>query len=236
MAAQKNIVQKLSTIMAELPAIAKKMQPQSSVRYAFRTIDDVVDAVNQALSDNGIMIQTKIISQSIDTQVVKDRNGKDRLFYYASTHREYTFTDGNGIVTTEEQAGAGDYSDKAEVQAGTMAYKYMLIRFFNIKSQESQDSDGDAKNPLEDTTANGQTPTSKASQNGKPITAAQLQKGKNDILRSMAASGLNASDLEKDLLMQAEGTDYTHLAQDAKDYLKKIEKEERAKKKKNATS
>lgn len=151
-----------------------------------------------------------------------------------------------GAVTTMLMHESGEWiADTFRITSGsgspqdigsaiTYAKRYALSSMLGIVADDDNDANIAEGNQFQ-VTATGSNPTSKANQNGKPITAAQLQKGKNDILRSMAASGLNASDLEKDLLMQAEGTDYTHLAQDAKDYLSKIVKEER-KKNKDAAS
>lgn len=145
---EKNLVQKLAEISGVV-SVPKKKQPDD--KYAFRRLDDVIEAINPLLSAAGIVVETQILSSSVErlTETVTYNNKEsERFIFLATTKRRYTFTDGKDKVVTEEEAGARDYGDKAETQAGSNCLKYMYIRFFNMKSGE-EEKEGKEQRPVE---------------------------------------------------------------------------------------
>ena len=134
-----NLAAKIAAISGELGAIPKTRPPGSTVSYAFRSIDDVMNALNPLLSSAGVTITGKVIERSLTTIVSKSGT----TGYCAEVIYELTVSDGNEQYTTEEWAMSIDYGDKAATQAMSMAYKYALIRLFVVTTKDLIANDAD---------------------------------------------------------------------------------------------
>ena len=132
----KSIVKKLADIAAQLGPIAKKRDPNSQVKYAFRKIDDVVNALNPLLAAAGIVVTTEILQDEFH---MMDKGGK--MAFYSRGITRVHFSDSEDSIHTDVLAGSIDYGDKAEIQHGSMAIKYAYIRVFNIVTEDMVDPD-----------------------------------------------------------------------------------------------
>lgn len=134
-----NLAAKMAKISGELGAIPKTRPPGSTVSYAFRSIDDVMNALNPLLSSAGITITGKVINHSIERVV----SAKGTSGYCVVLTYEMTVTDGIESILTQELAMSLDYGDKAATQAMSMAYKYALIRLFVVTTKDLIANDAD---------------------------------------------------------------------------------------------
>lgn len=138
-----NLAAKVAAVSGELIAIPKQRNPQSDVKYAYRSIDDVMNALNPLLSNNGLVITQKVIDRKLTA--VTSKSGTPG--YLADVIVEMSITDGKETLITQEWATSVDYSDKAPTQAMSMAYKYALIRMFVVTTKDLILNDADNRSP-----------------------------------------------------------------------------------------
>jgi hypothetical protein len=138
-----NLAAKVAAVSGELIAIPKQRNPQSDVKYAYRSIDDVMNALNPLLSNSGLVITQKVIDRKLTA--VTSKSGTPG--YLADVIVEMSITDGKETLITQEWATSVDYSDKAPTQAMSMAYKYALIRMFVVTTKDLILNDADNRSP-----------------------------------------------------------------------------------------
>ncbi len=134
-----NLAAKMAKISGELGAIPKTRPPGSTVSYAFRSIDDVMNALNPLLSREGIIVLSKVI----DRKLIPVTSKSGTMGYLADVIYELTFDDGTETKSTQEWSIAVDYGDKSATQAMSMAYKYALIRVFVVTTKDLIANDAD---------------------------------------------------------------------------------------------
>lgn len=153
---QLTLQEKISAITKEIGAIPKTKKPNSTVSYAFRGIDDVMNKLNPLLAHHGITLQNKVLAYTITPrEYIKkiwntDKEEK-KMCYYATVHIQLIFSDGISNETWEEVAMSEDHSDKALTQAMSMAYKYAITRKFCILTEDLVDPDGLTPDRLKET-------------------------------------------------------------------------------------
>lgn len=138
--------------MGELKPI-KKEKHSTGVSYAFRSIDEVINAINPLLVKYQVFVTCEILKQSFEVFTTQKQNYEQRGFYAHVTAR-YWFHSGEEKLFTDMAAGSLDYSDKAETQAMSMALKYCYIQCFNITTEDLKDPDGQSPT-IETTKVNG---------------------------------------------------------------------------------
>lgn len=139
---ENTIAQKVAAVSGELLAIPKVKHKESTVQYAFRSIDDVMNALNPLLAKHGICIAFKVLERKLTP--IEGANNKRQ--FMAEVIGELCVTDGIGSITAVEWAMSIDYSDKAPTQACSMAYKYALIRMFVVTTENIRLDDADFRN------------------------------------------------------------------------------------------
>lgn len=130
-------------VMADMEAIVKTKQ-SDGVRYAFRSIEDVMNAIHPIFVKHKIFaVPTKVVNLS--TEIFKSTTGKTQ--FQSVLQIGYTFyaIDGSSIYS-EVAAEASDYSDKATQQAMSYCFKDLLLKTFCVPTKDVQD-DGDGKQP-----------------------------------------------------------------------------------------
>ena len=151
----KRKVRKLSNINSLLPkvilsvsAVGKDHQASGAgMNYKFRSIDDVYNAVNKALGENGICILPKyeVITNEVVEKKSKDQYGKEKTTNQRNVLLSacYIFTapDGSCVHTGPFFGEATDYSDKAFNKAMSQAYKYCLFQTLIIPTEEQKDTE-----------------------------------------------------------------------------------------------
>lgn len=128
---------KMAAVLAALPAIGKGgTAPASMGGYKFRGIEQVLDALNPILSEQGVYYTPRVIERVVGT----DR-GK---MHVVNLHVEYTFHCADGSSVTASVWGEGsDTGDKSTQKAMTAAQKYMLFQVFAIATEDQANSDSD---------------------------------------------------------------------------------------------
>ncbi len=143
----RSLAEKLAAITKEIGSIPKIKHEDSTVKYAFRGIDDVMNALNPLLSKYGIVNRIKILSHSGSVREFTDQYNKKKEIRSALVEMALVFGDGETEWSTEEIAYSEDYSDKAYTQAVSMAYKYAILRVFCIPTKDLEDPDGKTADP-----------------------------------------------------------------------------------------
>ena len=134
--------EKIAAITKEMGAIPKTKKEGSTVKYAFRGIDDVMNKLSPLLALHQVSLQSKILNHSFTSEWGKDKYGNDRKTSTALVHYQLIFTSGDETETYESIAMSEDFSDKAMTQAESMAYKYAILRKFCIMTEDTPDGDG----------------------------------------------------------------------------------------------
>lgn len=154
-------------IMADIEAIAKSQKQGSGVKYAFRSIEEVMNAIHPVLVKHGVFILGNVENVKNETFTV---NGK--TVHGAVLTMKYNFVARDGsYVYASFCAEATDYSDKATQQAGSYCFKDLLCKTFCIPTEGVQD-DGDGKQPELPKVADKLSPTTQSAP--APIASSRL--------------------------------------------------------------
>lgn len=142
-----DIYQKINAIMRELPAIGKGKQNKQQ-GFAYRGIDDVMNALFPLLAKHGVFVVPEVLST---TRTERQSTKGGNLAFTVSTVK-YTFyaTDGSSVsaVTTGEGM---DSADKSTNKAMAAAMKYAMFQTFCIPTEEAANDDPDHETPPEST-------------------------------------------------------------------------------------
>lgn len=144
-------------VMRDIGPIGKNQRNEAQ-KYMFRGIDDLYNAIQPAMVNNGVIhIPTVLSSEHFEERRTNNYN-KETVYTHAIVSVKHTFfaEDGSSVeaITTGE---AMDTSDKAFNKAQTASYKYALFHIFNIPTEEEQKNDADASSPGNDTDGHGDT-------------------------------------------------------------------------------
>lgn len=142
---QRTIFERMAAILAALPAIGKTQQ-NTSQGFAFRGIDDVLNALNPLLAEHGVFYLPEVLER-----IDGERHTKGgTTMYVVNLHVRYTFYGLRGDSVVASAWGEGtDMGDKATNKAMTGAQKYALVQAFAISTEEASKSDADAHTPEE---------------------------------------------------------------------------------------
>lgn len=142
-----HLTEKLSAITAEIGVIPKTHKEGSGVKYAFRGIDDVMNALSPMLSKHGVTVNVKVRHFDLTEHTRTNSYNKTQVAHLAVVAIALEFSDGVTTEVTEEVACSEDYSDKALTQAMSMAYKYGILRKFCITTADLEDPDNAPQPP-----------------------------------------------------------------------------------------
>lgn len=128
---------KIAAIMKECPAIGKN-QRNSQQGYAYRGIDDVMNALQNLLPKYGVFYVPEVID-AIREERTTARGGN---LIYSVLKVKYTFyaEDGSHVSAVVQSEGM-DSADKSSNKAMSAACKYALFQVFNIPTVEFVDPD-----------------------------------------------------------------------------------------------
>ncbi len=109
--------------------------------YKYRSIDDVMNALNPAMTKNKVFVSPKII----DSKREERAGSKGNLMMYSVITVEYTFyTDDGSNVTATVIGEAMDRSDKSTNKAMAAAFKYACCQVFCIPTEDMEDSENES--------------------------------------------------------------------------------------------
>lgn len=117
-----------------------KPVPYGAPDYAFRSIDQVYNALSPALVKNKLII----LPRMIDRQVTERVTSKGSILFCVVVKGEFDFisTEDGSKITISTYGEAMDSGDKATNKAMSVAYKYAAFQAFCIPTEETtQDAD-----------------------------------------------------------------------------------------------
>lgn len=134
---------KISAIMKECPAIGKN-QRNSQQGYAYRGIDDAMNALQNLLPKHGVFYVPEVLESSREER----QTAKGGNLIYSVLKVKYTFyaEDGSHISAIVQSEGM-DSADKSSNKAMSAACKYALFQVFNIPTIEFVDPDATTPEP-----------------------------------------------------------------------------------------
>lgn len=141
------IFSKINAIMREIPAIGKDKQNKQQ-GFAYRGIDDVMNALFPLLAKHGVFVVPEVLSTNRTERQTK--NGGNMAFTVSTVKYTFYATDGSCIsaVTTGEGM---DSADKSTNKAMAAAMKYAFFQTFCIPTEEAANDDPDRETPPEST-------------------------------------------------------------------------------------
>lgn len=108
--------------------------------YAFRSIDQVYNALSPALVKHKLIILPRMIDRQVTERI--SSNGKTLFYVVVSGEFDFISTDDGSKVTIKTFGEAMDSGDKATNKAMSVAYKYAAFQAFCIPTEETtQDAD-----------------------------------------------------------------------------------------------
>lgn len=135
-----DIYKRIIQTMKDCGAIAKdSYNPQQ--KYKYRGIDAVMNALNPAMSKNGIFV----VPEVIDVKREERESRQGATLIYSTVTVKYTFFCEDSSSVTAVVAGEGmDSGDKSINKAMSAAYKYACFQVFCIPTEEMHDSEEDS--------------------------------------------------------------------------------------------
>ena len=115
--------------------------------YAFRSIDQVYNALSPALVKHKLIILPRMIDRQVTERI--SSNGKTLFYVVVSGEFDFISTDDGSKVTIKTFGEAMDSGDKATNKAMSVAYKYAAFQAFCIPTEETtQDADKESHEVL----------------------------------------------------------------------------------------
>ena len=134
----KMIYKAISEVMADVGAVTKSKKTQQGDKYLYRGIDDVMNALNPAMSKHGIFIIPHVTEIRREERTTK--NGGTLITSMLTIDFEFFAEDGSSVVATV-MGEAFDSGDKSINKAMSIAFKYACFQVFCIPTEEMEDPD-----------------------------------------------------------------------------------------------
>ena len=133
----------IPAIMGELSAVKKgKTTQEGARRFAYRGIDDVMNAMWPLLSKHKVFV----VPEVIDQQREERQTTKGGTLLYSILRIRFTFYAADGSSIQAVTVGEGmDSGDKASNKAMAVALKYALFQTFCIPTEEMAGDDPDGQ-------------------------------------------------------------------------------------------
>lgn len=134
-----DIYKQISKVMKELPAIGKNQQSLGGkFNYAFRSIDDYLNACQPVLAKHDVSISSEIISH--DQKGILSERGAKGL--HTVVHYKFRFSvSKDSFIETQAIGESMDYGDKGYNKCHSIALKYALNVVLMIPTQDAYDPD-----------------------------------------------------------------------------------------------
>lgn len=141
----KNLYQRIVAIMDDMGAVGKTGKTAYGEKFPYHKIDDVDDALRQALVAHGVVATIiEINDRRLEHFEETTRDGKPRTTWYAecAVVIEIVNADKPEERTTIRSWGQGiDYSDKATGKAISYAAKAAYLSAFHLRGQPDNEAD-----------------------------------------------------------------------------------------------
>jgi hypothetical protein len=131
------IYEAISNVMRDVGIVGKNNFNQIQ-KYKFRSIDDVMNALNPAMVKNHVFVSPTILDQKRSER----ETSKGGVLIYSVVTVRYTFyTDDGSSVEATVVGEAMDSGDKSMNKAMSAAFKYACFQVFCIPTEEMHDSE-----------------------------------------------------------------------------------------------
>ena len=193
------IYQKISAVMAEVPAISKsKRNAQQGFNY--RGIDDVQNALQDILPRHGVFYVPEVLESRREERQTK--TGGNLIYTVLKVRYTFYAEDGSHVSAVVQSEGM-DSADKSSNKAMSAACKYAMFQVLNIPTEEAVDPD--ATTPPESRAAGqAQQPAQAAAQAPQAFDEDAFLNGFNGVKE--ACVQMSAANAEK--VTDSEGVPY----------------------------
>jgi len=135
-----NIYETIPKIMESIGAVTKDKKNTSGQAFMYRGIDDVMNALNPAMTKFKLFVVPEVLEQLREERTSK--NGTALI--YSVCKIKYTFYAEDGSNVSATVIGeAFDSGDKATNKAMSIAFKYACFQVFCIPTEEMKDPDSE---------------------------------------------------------------------------------------------
>lgn len=133
------IFNRLCAITKEIGAIGKNKR-SPGVTFAFRGVDDVMNALHPLLAEYGVVMFPDVLDMKREERLTS--SGKPMIYTTLKVAYHFVALDGSEFVATVIGEGM-DLSDKSATKAMAIAYKYVCFQVFCIPTEEMAKADPD---------------------------------------------------------------------------------------------
>ena len=138
----KGIYKAMAKIAAEIGAIGKDKKCQQGASFSYRGIDDVYNALNPIMAQNGVFVLPIAHERTSENRAT--RNGGAMEVVVMRMEYQFCHEDGSS-VTCQTVGEAMDSGDKATNKAMAIAHKYAILQAFCIPTEDMEDPDAKAE-------------------------------------------------------------------------------------------
>lgn len=142
-----DVHRKVLELMRRVEVIGKDRKADAKIGgYAFRGIDQVMDAVGAAMRDVGLVLETQVLIREYHSEQGRNADGKTLIWTSCRLVIRYTFiSPEDGSRHSFEMAGeARATDDKATSKAEAMALKYGILQALMVPVEGMPDGDREA--------------------------------------------------------------------------------------------
>lgn len=198
---------KISAVMKDIGPIAKDRK-NTQQGYAFRGIDELMNAISPILTKNGVFPATLNVEGVLYESVTSKSGGSGTHLIRRFTFRFYA-EDGS-YVDTMADGEAIDYGDKASNKAYSVAYREAIFKMFVIpfENDDIENADHELKAPVASRTAPGRTTAAPTKKEASIEQAASKDRLKS-LLSLHGYKGALTLKQVKDAVLEITGKEYT---------------------------
>ncbi len=136
-----NLIQKIAAISGECKIVVKDKEIEVAGRkYKVVTHDAVTSVLRPIMAKHGVVAYISKLSHVDDDITVKTKYG-ETIQARTKVDIEVTFSDGESSISTYAFAYGIDPSDKAPGKAVSYAFKYALLKTFNLETGDDTDNE-----------------------------------------------------------------------------------------------
>ena len=137
MEAGKLIFQTINNVMSDVTAIGKDRKNEKQ-GYKFRGIDDLYNELHSLFSKYGLFCTSELVSSLREER----KTSSGTVMIYSIIDIKFTFYSLDGSSVSSVMRGeAMDSGDKASNKAASAALKYALLQMFMIPTEEEKDTE-----------------------------------------------------------------------------------------------
>jgi len=131
------IVERILKVMKSVGAITKdRAAPQQMGGYKFRGIDDLLNALQPALLDGGVLVVPYMRNLQREERVTK--SGATQIYTLVDVEYRFYGSEGEESIVARVVGEGQDTGDKSANKAMSSAFKNAIIQVLSIKTEETE--------------------------------------------------------------------------------------------------